>query len=129
MTQCSLTDKFSIWEKLYAQLSFTTMGIVSTVRIILVDWVWIFPYIIVYWYGVPGIIMRHLTCPRCLHYFEFNDCLQLPMFFTRILVKQKKPYPFSTFEKVLFHFIFIFIPLYPVYWLLPNKLLLTVFLI
>ena len=128
-SQCSLTEKFSIWEKLYAQLSFTTMGIMGTVGIILVDWVWVIPYIIVYWYGVPGVIMKHLTCPRCPYYFEFNDCLQLPMFFTKILVKQQKPYPFSIFEKILFHFIFIFIPIYPIYLLVPNTLLLSVFLI
>ena len=127
--QCTLTEKFTIREKLHAQFSFTTMGIVGTVGIILVDWIWVIPYIIVYWYGVPGVIMKHLTCPRCPHYWEFKDCLQLPVFFTRILVKQQKPYPFSTFEKILFHFIFIFIPIYPIYWLLPNILLLSISLV
>lgn len=129
MAQCFLSEKFSVWQKLYAQLSFTTMGIVGTVGIILIDWILVIPYIIVYWYCIPGIIMKHLTCPRCPHYFEFNDCLQLPMFLTKILVKQQKPYPFSTFEKVLFHFIFIFIPIYPIYWLLQNVPLLIIFLI
>ena len=129
VSQCSLTDKLSFWEKLYAQLSFTTMGIVGTIGIILVDWVWVIPYVIVYWYGIPGIIMKHLACPRCPHYWEFNDCLQLPMFLTKILVKQQKLYPFSAIEKVLFHFIFIFIPVYPIYWLLQNIPLLSIFLI
>jgi hypothetical protein len=128
-SQCTLTEKFNLWEKLFAQLSFFTMGIAATVGIIMADWIWVIPYIIVYWYGVPGIVMKHLTCPRCPHYFEYNDCLQLPLFFTRILVKRQKQFPFSTFEKVLFHFIFIFIPIYPLYWLLPNTLLLSIFII
>jgi len=128
-SQCTLTEKFSIWEKLYAQLSFTTMGIVGTVGIILVDWIWVIPNIIIYWYGTLGVVMKHLSCPRCPHYWEFKDCLQFPMIFTRKIVKQQKPYPYSTFERILFHFIFIAIPIYPIYWLLPNTLLLSVFII
>jgi hypothetical protein len=64
---CSLAEGFSLWEKIYAQISFFTMGVIGTVGILLADWPWILPYIVIIWYGVPGIIMRHLVCPKCPH--------------------------------------------------------------
>lgn len=105
------------------------MGIIGTVGIILVDWVWVLPYVFFYWYGIPGIIMRHLNCPRCPHLYEFNDCLQVPVFFTKWMIKRRKSNPFSKFEKFVFLFIFTIIPTYPIYWLLSNKILLSLFVL
>jgi len=128
--QCTLAEGFSIGEKLWAQLSFFGMGIIGTIAIFQYNWLWVFPYVIVYWYGIPGIIMRHLNCPRCPHLHEFGDCLQVPVFFTKWTMKGvgRKFTPFSSIERFLFYFIFISIPAYPIYFLLPNKLLLMAFL-
>lgn len=125
--QCKLAGKFSLWEKIYAQTSFIVMGVVGATGIILEDWVWIIPYLIIYWYGVPGIVMRHLICPRCPHLYDYGDCLQASPVVTRWLIKERKTYPLSTLERYLFYFIFMAIPLYPIYWLLANKILLIAF--
>jgi hypothetical protein len=50
-----------------------------------------------------------------------------PVKITKWLVKGRKIAPFSPFEKGLFYLIFLLIPIYPVYWLRTQPLLLTVF--
>ena len=35
--KCSLAEGFSLWEKIYAQFSFITMGVIGTVGIALAD--------------------------------------------------------------------------------------------
>jgi hypothetical protein len=89
---CVLADGFSVWEKTFAQLSFWAMGIAGTVGIVLADWPWVLPYVAVYWYGVPGLVMRHLNCPRCPHLWEYGDCLQAPVALTRWLIKGEVPF-------------------------------------
>lgn len=126
---CSLAEGFRLWEKIYAQSSFIIMGVLGTIGIIVEDWIWVFPYIFIYWYGVPGIIMRHLVCPRCPHLHEYGNCLQAPKIITKWLIKKLKTNPLSVVEKFLFYLIFIIIPAYPIYWLLSKKLLLIIFLI
>jgi hypothetical protein len=128
-TDCPLAERFSAWEKAYAQLSFWLIGVTGTVGIVLADWPWVLPYLVIYWYGVPGIIMRHLNCPRCPHLHVYGDCLQAPAGLTRWLIKARKTSPFSTAEKVLFYAIFGLIPTYPLFWLLSNRVLLGAFLI
>jgi len=64
-TDCPLAEGFSTWEKVYAQLSFWLIGVAGTLGILLADWPWVLPYLLIFWYGIPGIIMRHLNCPRC----------------------------------------------------------------
>ena len=127
--KCSLADGFSIWEKIYAQFSFIALGVIGTIGIILEDWLWIIPYILIYLYGIPGIIMRHINCTRCLHLFEYDDCLQAPVGITKRLVKMRKPAKFSTSERVWFYVIFLLIPIYPLPWLLSNIILLIAFLL
>ena len=56
---CSLAEGFSLWEKIYAQVSFIGIGLLGTIGIILTDWVWVIPYLLIYWYGIPGIVQRH----------------------------------------------------------------------
>jgi len=128
-TDCPLSDGFSVWEKMYAQLSFLTMGIVGTIGIISVDWPWVLPYVVVYWFGIPGIIMRHLNCPRCPHLHTYGDCLQFHPVLTKWIVKVRKTHPFTRGEKAVFLLIFLLIPTYPVYWLRVQPLLLGVFLL
>jgi hypothetical protein len=126
---CSLAEGFSLWEKIYAQTSFIGMGVLGTLGIILVDWPWVIPYIFIYWYGIPGVVQRHLSCPRCPHLYEYGDCLQIHPMITKWFIKKQKTIPFSAFEKFLFFAIFILIPTYPIFWLLSNKILLVLFLL
>ena len=128
-SDCPLAEGFSVWEKAYAQLSFFTMGIAGTVGILLVDWRWVLPYLLIYWYGIPGVIMRHLNCPRCPHLHEFGDCLQAPPQLAKRLVKRPKATPFSRGELMLFWPIALLIPTYPIYWLRLRPLLMGVFLL
>ena len=44
-------------------------------------------------------------------------------------MKERKTSPFSTTEKWTFWLIFILIPVYPLYWLLSQPILLAVFLL
>ncbi|MBT8350720.1 MAG: hypothetical protein KJO26_05750 [Deltaproteobacteria bacterium] len=129
--QCALAEGFSIWEKLWAQLSFFGIGIIGTIAITQYNWKWVIPYVIIYWYGIPGIIMRHLNCPRCPHLHEFGDCLQVPVFFTKWIIKNvdRKFTPFTPIETFLFYLIFITIPIYPIYFLASNIVLLIAFLV
>jgi hypothetical protein len=127
--QCELACGFRLRDKIYAQLSFLAMGILGTIGIILTDWIWVFPYIAFYWYGIPGIVMRHLNCPRCPHLHEYGDCLQAPVSLTRILAKGRKTTPYSALERTVFYLIFILIPVYPIYWLLSRPVLLVPFLL
>lgn len=72
--KCTFADGFNLWEKIYAQFSFIAMGITGTVGILLVDWRWILPYLFIFGYGIMGVVMRHLACPRCPHLYVYNDC-------------------------------------------------------
>ncbi|MBU1237218.1 MAG: hypothetical protein KJ634_01890 [Gammaproteobacteria bacterium] len=126
-TPCQLANGFSLREKLYAQITFFTMAIVGIIGIARADWPWLLPYLVVFGYGVPGIVMRHLTCPRCPHLFEHGDCLQFPPRWTLWLVTRRKATPFSAGERWLFHLIFVLLPIYPLYWLRAQPLLLAVF--
>ena len=127
--ECTHARGFETWEKIYAQVSFLAIGAVGTIGVALVDWRWALAYILVYLYGIMGVVMRHLVCPRCPHLHEHNDCLQAPPVLTRWLVRERKTTPFSTLENLLFWTYFVFVPVFPIYWLLANPLLLVGFLV
>ena len=129
MKHCALSKGFSIKEKIFAQFSFFGILITGTIGIILSDPLFVVPYVIIAWYGVPGIIQRHIVCPRCPHLHQFGDCLQLPTQLTRMLIKKPKEPKFNPWEKIVFLSIFILIPAYPLYWLLDTPVLLILFII
>ena len=128
MANCALSKGFSIKEKLFAQISFFGILITGTLGIIWVDYLFVIPYVLIGWYGVPGIIQRYIVCPRCPHLHQFGDCLQLPVNLTRLLVKRQKSAQFSLGEKAVFWAIFLLIPTYPLYWLIQTPLLLALFI-
>jgi hypothetical protein len=127
--ECILIEGFNIWQKIYAQFSFIAMGIIGSVGIALVDWRWALLYLFIYLYGIMGVVMRHLVCPRCPHLHVYNDCLQAPPKLSLWLIKKIKTTPLSVFEKFLFYMYFILVPAFPIYWLLSNPILLIAFLI
>lgn len=128
-SKCTLADGFATWEKIYAQLSFIAFGAIGAVGVALVDWRWALVYVFIYLYGILGVVMRHLVCPRCSHLQVHHDCLQAPPGLTQRLIRKRKTTPLSTSEKLLFYTYFIVVPVFPVYWLLANPFLLIVFLI
>ncbi len=125
--ECRYANRFSFWEKLWAQGSFFVMQIVGTAGIARADWHWLVPYLAVAWYGMPGLIMRHVICPRCPHLYVYGDCLQFPPKWTKWLIKERKNTPLSTVEKATFWLVALAIPLYPLYWLSSQPVLLAVF--
>lgn len=127
LPDCKLADGFSLPEKLYAQLSFFAMAITGTVGIAVADWRWALPYLLLHVYGVPGIIMRHVICPRCPHILAYDDCLQAPPRLTKLLIKARKTTPLSTAETAAHYLIFLLIPVFPLYWLPEQPFLLAVF--
>ena len=127
MNHCALSRGFSIKEKIFAQVSFFGILITGTIGIILSDPIFVVPYVFIAWYGVPGIIQRHIVCPRCPHLHQFGDCLQLSPQLTRMLIKKQKEPRLSSREKIVFRLIFILIPTYPIYWLLDSPFLLILF--
>jgi hypothetical protein len=127
--ECTQAKGFETWEKVYAQASFIAIGTTGTVGVALVDWRWAFAYAFIYVYGIMGIVMRHLVCPRCPHLHVYNDCLQAPTGLTRRLVRERKTTPLSSFEKLLFYTYFVFVPVFPIYWLLASPFLLVAFLL
>ena len=128
MAKCTLAKGFNIKEKLFAQVSFFGILITGTVGIVLVDSIFVIPYVLISWYGVPGIIQRYIVCPRCPHLHQSGDCLQLSPKLTRLLIKKQKGPQFSHWEKAVFLFIFILIPTYPLYWLIETRILLALFI-
>lgn len=127
--ECTLANGFSLWEKAWAQFSFIAMGAIGSVGIALVDWRWALLYFVMFAYGIMGVVMRHLVCPRCPHLYLYNDCLQAPPKLTRILIKEQKTTPLTVSEKLLFYAYFVFAPVFPIYWLLSNPVALAVFLV
>ena len=125
--ECRLSKGFSPWEKLWAQLSFNAMVFSGIAGIAFSDWHWLAPYLVFTVYGILGIVMRHQACARCPHLHVDNDCLQFPPEWTKWLVKERKTAPFSAAERWSSYLIFLLIPLYPLYWLRQQPVLLAVF--
>jgi hypothetical protein len=124
---CRYANGFALWEKLWAQGSFFAMLILGTIGIAREDWPWLAPYLAAGWYGVPGIIMRHVICPRCPHLYVYNDCLQFPPKLTKWLIPRRRTAPLSTLERAAFWAILLMVPLYPLYWLRSETVLLWTF--
>lgn len=124
---CTLAKRFSVREKVWAQLSFQVMAVAAIVGIARVSWPWAVPYAVLYGYVLPGIVMRHVVCPRCPHLFVYDDCLQLPTSWTKWIVKQRRTTPWSAPERWTFYATLLLFPAYPVYWLGSQPILLTVF--
>jgi hypothetical protein len=126
--KCSLAKGFSIYEKMYAQVSFFAFCIIGFYGIYIQDWRWSVVYLIICT-SVPLIVQRYLVCPRCPHLYEYGDCLQLHPKLTRLLIKKQIASPMNRLEKSVWILIFILLPVFPIYWLVLNKALLIAFLL
>jgi hypothetical protein len=126
-TNCTLAEGFGVREKLYAQLTFQVMAFAGIIGIARVSWVWAVPYAVLYGYLLPGVVMRHLLCPRCPHLHVYNDCLQFPPSWAKRLVKRRKATRLTRREKWVVAVILVPFPTYPLPWLRTQPLLLVVF--
>ena len=126
--KCSLAKGFSIYEKLYAQISFFMFTIIGFYGIYIEAPCWSLGYLVIF-ASVPFVVQRYLVCPRCPHLYEYGDCLQLHPRITHLFIKRPIATPMNRFEKFVWISIFILLPLFPIYWLTAHKLLLIAFLI
>jgi hypothetical protein len=126
---CHYAKGFSVREKCYAQATFWLWGLSGFFGLFCVDMRLAVFYLFVWGYGIAGIVMRHLVCPRCPHLWEYGDCLQLPVAATRRIVTCRKPRRMSHWEKSVFLGYFAFIALFPLYWVARVPALAIVFVL
>jgi hypothetical protein len=127
--QSHLACDFSLNEQIYAQISFYGWWISGFIGIVLQNWMWAILYMFIVVYGILGIVQRHLTCPRCPHLYEYGSCVQLHPRITKFLIKERKKFPLSLNEKILFITVFILITVFPIYWLKNDILAFAGFII
>jgi hypothetical protein len=126
-TACTLATGFSLREKLYAQATFQVTVLTGIIGIVRADPVWVVPYVVLYGYLLPGVVMRHLLCTRCPHLHVYYDCLQFPPSWARRLVKRRKATRLSVRERWLVAVVMVAFVVYPLLWLRSQPLLFAVF--
>ncbi len=124
-----LACDFSLYQQIYAQITFHGWWISGFLAIAVQNSIWAMLYLFIVAYGILGIIQRHLTCPRCPHLYEHGACLQLPPKITKALIKERKNIPFSPNEKKLFISVFLLITIFPIYWLKNYNMALIGFIL
>jgi len=125
--ECRLSKGFSPWEKLWAQLSFNAMVFSGICRNRVLGMA--LACAISRFHRVRHTRHRHASpsLRQVSHLHVDNDCLQFPPEWTKWLVKERKTAPFSAAERWSSYLIFLLIPLYPLYWLRQQPVLLAVF--
>lgn len=124
---CRLAGGFGKGDKIFAQVTFNAFWIIGFAAIWPESAWWAIAYAAVVAYGIFGIVMRHLVCPRCPHLYIYGDCLQAPPALTRWLVKKPTAVPLNLAQKALFLVVMLGIPLFPQYWLWGKPYHLAVF--
>lgn len=114
---CKLANGFSIGEKIFAQLTFNLFWITGFIAIWQDNIYGALAYAAIVLFGIFGVVMRHLVCPRCPHLYKFGDCLQAPPALSKWLVKRPTTAPMSQGQKALFVLVFLAITFFPQYWL------------
>lgn len=122
-----LAKGFTIPQKIYAQITFNVFWITGIVAIWQSSVIWALVYFALVVIAIPGLVQRHLVCPRCPHLYQYNDCLQVPAAVTKALVKKPTAMPLGNTEKALFVLAFAVITIFPQYWLWHQPTLLIVF--
>jgi hypothetical protein len=128
-TICALATGFSLREKLYAQVTFQVTVLVGIIGIARADPVWVVPYLVLYGYLLPGVVMRHVLCSRCPHLHVYHDCLQFPPSWAKRLVKRRKATPLSVRERWVVAVVMAAFAAYRLFWLRSQPLLLVLFVI
>lgn len=124
---CKLANGFSTGEKVFAQVTFNAFWITGFIAIWQDSVYWALAYMLIVVYGIFGVVMRHLACPRCPHLHKFGDCLQAPPALTRWLVKKPTTAPMSAGQKLTFLVVMLGIPLFPQFWLWDKPYFLAVY--
>jgi hypothetical protein len=74
------------------------------------------------WYRDAAFDLPSLSASACIWRLPPTSCTM-----GKMVDKTQKSTPLSTGEKFLFWAIFILIPIYPIYWLISQPILLTIF--
>jgi hypothetical protein len=74
------------------------------------------------WYRDAAFNLPSLSASACIWRLPPTSCTM-----GKMVGKTQKSTPLSTGEKFLFWAIFILIPIYPIYWLISQPILLTIF--
>lgn len=114
---CKLANGFSIGEKIFAQLTFNLFWIIGFIAIWQDNIYGALAYAAIVLFGIFGVVMRHLVCPRCPHLYKFGDCLQAPPALSKWLVKRPTSAPMNKGQQALFLVVFLAITFFPQYWL------------
>lgn len=124
---CHLAEGFSTREKIFAQVTFNAFWITGFIAIWPETIYGALAYAALVLYGIFGLVVRYLLCPRCPHLYKYGDCLQVPPALTKWLVKRPTNAPMSTAQKVLMVALSVLILMFPQYWLWQKPIYFTVF--
>ncbi len=125
---CESICTFSIWEKLYAQLSFNGGIIIGAYGLLQHSKALAVIYVLYSYVGIL-LLMRYTVCPRCPHLHEAGDCLQLHPSLTKRIISPNRKGPLNIYEKFLFVIVLYGILIIPIYWIASNLIVLILFLL
>jgi hypothetical protein len=126
---CKLAKGFTTGEKTFAQFFFNAFWITGFIAIWQDSVLWALAYAVLVAYGVFGLIVRHLVCPRCPHLYKYNDCLQAPKSWVKAIVKKPTSAHMTKGQKVLGAITLLTISLLPLIWLWDKPYYLAVYLV
>ncbi len=125
---CESICKFSIKEKLYAQLSFNGGVIIGAYGLLQHSNTLAVIYLLYSYVGIL-LLMRYTVCPRCPHLHVAGDCLQLHPSLTKRIIAPNRKGPLNIYEKLLFVIVLYGILIIPIYWIASNLVILILFLL
>ena len=120
--------KFTLTEKLFAQLTYNAGVMVAAYGLYLNDTSLGIGYLIGAYTGI-FLLVRYTICPRCPHLTIANDCVNLSASIMKKIVSFKRSGPLNTFEIGLFITVLYGTFFFPIYWLSSNHLFLMAFVL
>jgi hypothetical protein len=124
----NLFPRFSLKEKLFAQITFNTGVMAAAYGLYLHHAGLGIGYLLGAYLGI-FLLVRYTICPRCPHLLAANDCVNLSASIMKMIVASKRKGALSTFEKGLFVVVLYGIFIFPIYWLSSNTSILIAFII
>ncbi len=118
--------KFSLFEKIWMQLSFNGMWILGAIAILhyslfmAIFYIILFPVI-----GILFFVMHSWICPRCPHLKKHSSCSQLPVFLVKKIIKKDVSGSMKLYEKIGFFVVIYGTFIFPLYWI-SNLLMLFI---
>ncbi len=118
---CS-SEKFTLFEQLWMQISFNGIFIIGFLSILQFNWIIAVFYLILFpLIGIIYFIMHTWLCPRCPHIKQHSSCVQLPPFLTKRIYRKGVSGSLKHYEKAGLYIVLYGIGLAPVYWVVQTK--------